>query len=83
MRREACLETRLTCGLVVVAGFGVNSLVLRLIGTPGGIPFGNFSESLYGLASGGERWSYVYDQNSETAKYAGKGTLRADLPHVI
>jgi hypothetical protein len=52
--------------VVVAAGFGLNSLVLRLIGTPGGVPFGNFSESLYGLASGGERWSYVYDQNSET-----------------
>lgn len=52
--------------LVVVAGFGVNSLVLRLIGTPGGMPFGNFAESLYGLASGGERWSYVYTQYEET-----------------
>ena len=51
--------------LMVVAGFGVNSLVLRLIGTPGGTPFGNFSESLYGLASGGERWAYVYDQYPE------------------
>ena len=51
--------------LAVVAGFGVNSLVLRLIGTPGGIPFGNFSESLYGLASGGERWSYVYNDFQE------------------
>ena len=58
--------------LVVVAGFGVNSLVLRLIGTPGGIPFGNFSESLYGLASGGERWSYVYDQYSEDPRSCRK-----------
>lgn len=48
--------------LAVIAGFGVNSLVLRLVGTPGGMPFGNFAESLYGLASGGERWSYVYTQ---------------------
>jgi hypothetical protein len=52
--------------LAVIAGFGVNSLVLRLIGTPGGMPFGNFAESLYGLASGGERWSYVYTQYEET-----------------
>jgi hypothetical protein len=48
--------------LAVIAGFGVNFLVLKLIGTPGGMPFGNFAESLYGLASGGERWSYVYTQ---------------------
>jgi hypothetical protein len=53
-------------GVIVFAGFGVNSLVLRLIGTPGGVAFGNFSESLYGLASGGERWAFVYDQHPET-----------------
>ncbi|BCY16901.1 hypothetical protein hrd7_07500 [Leptolinea sp. HRD-7] len=51
--------------LAVIAGFGVNSLVLRLVGTPGGMPFGNFAESLYGLASGGERWSYVYTEIEE------------------
>lgn len=51
--------------LAVIAGFGVNSLVLRLVGTPGGMAFGNFAESLYGLASGGERWSYVYTEIEE------------------
>lgn len=51
--------------LVVIAGFGVNSLVLRLVGTSGGMAFGNFAESLYGLASGGERWSYVYTEIEE------------------
>jgi hypothetical protein len=52
--------------LVITIGFGINTLTFRLIGTPGGQLFGNFSESLYGLASGGERWSYVYEQYSET-----------------
>lgn len=52
--------------LVIAIGFGINTLTFRLIGTPGGQLFGNFSESLYGLASGGERWSYVYEQYSET-----------------
>lgn len=52
--------------LAVALGFGVNTLTFRLIGTPGGQLFGNFSESLYGLASGGERWSYVYNQYTET-----------------
>jgi hypothetical protein len=51
--------------LAVIAGFGVNSLVLRLIGTSSGMAFGNFAESLYGLASGGERWSYVYTELEE------------------
>lgn len=53
-------------GLVVVAGFGLNSIVLYFVGSPLGMAFGNFSESLYGLASGGERWSYVYSVNEET-----------------
>ncbi len=51
--------------LVVITGFVVNSLVLRLVGTSGGMAFGNFAESLYGLASGGERWSYVYTEIEE------------------
>ncbi len=51
--------------LVIIAGFGVNSLVLRLVGTSDGMAFGNFAESLYGLASGGERWSYVYTEIEE------------------
>ncbi|NMB54507.1 MAG: hypothetical protein GYA15_07365 [Leptolinea sp.] len=50
----------------VVVAFGINTLTFHLIGTPGGQLFGNFSESLYGLASGGERWSYVYEQYGET-----------------
>ncbi len=51
----------LLAGLVAVAGFAINSLTFRLIGTPSGQLFSNFAESLYGLAAGGERWSYVYE----------------------
>lgn len=62
----------LLAGLVVVAGFGLNSVLLRFIGSPVGMAFGNFSESLYGLASGGERWSYVYYQSEETRELPDK-----------
>jgi hypothetical protein len=51
--------------LVVVIAFGLNSIVLRAIGEPGGMLFGNFSESLYGLAAGGERWAEVYNRHPE------------------
>jgi hypothetical protein len=51
--------------LAVVIAFGLNSLVLKMIGEPGGMLFGNFSESLYGLAAGGERWAEVYNRHPE------------------
>jgi hypothetical protein len=37
----------------------------RLIGNPSGIPFSNFSYTIYGLASGGKSWSYIYDVHPE------------------
>ena len=54
--------------LVVVIAFGLNSIVLRAIGAPGGMLFGNFSESLYGLAAGGERWAEVYNRYPELSQ---------------
>lgn len=66
----------LLAALVMAAGFGLNSLVLRLIGNPEGLLFGNFAESLYGLASGGERWSYVYTQYSETLSLPDKERMQ-------
>ncbi|HEX7555389.1 MAG TPA: hypothetical protein VF338_02105, partial [Leptolinea sp.] len=60
------LKPALLAGLVVAAGFAINSLTLHFIGSPGGQLFTNFAESLYGLAAGGERWSFVYDQYTET-----------------
>lgn len=54
--------------LVVVAAFGLNSVVLGVIGQPGGMLFGNFSESLYGLAAGGERWAEVYNRYPELSQ---------------
>lgn len=69
-------EPTLLAALAVGVGFGVNTLTFRLIGTPGGQLFGNFSESLYGLASGGERWSYVYNQYTETGPVSDQERYR-------
>jgi len=52
-------EAGFALGVVVIA-FGLNSMILKFIGVPGGMLFANFSESLYGLAAGGERWAEVY-----------------------
>jgi hypothetical protein len=54
--------------LAVVGAFGLNSLFLQVIGEPGGMLFGNFSESLYGLAAGGERWAEVYNRYPELSQ---------------
>ncbi|MEI8131238.1 MAG: hypothetical protein WCG34_02315, partial [Leptolinea sp.] len=51
--------------MVAIIGFGLNNLILGIIGVPGGMLFGNFSESLYGLAAGGERWAEVYNRHPE------------------
>lgn len=47
--------------LVIVAAFLVNGLILKSFGAKEGIPFGNFSYSLYGLVSGGHSWADVLD----------------------
>jgi len=51
--------------LGVIAGFAVNFLMVRLLATPTGVPFANFSYSLYGLASGGKSWNYVFETHPE------------------
>ena len=49
-------------GMIVVAlSFIVNQLMVHSFGTRNIVPFGNFSYSLYGLASGGKSWAYVYE----------------------
>lgn len=49
----------------VLVGFAVNLLMVRLLATPSGVPFANFSYSLYGLASGGKSWNYVFETRPE------------------
>ncbi len=50
---------------VILAGFGVNLAMVRLLGTPSGVPFSQFSMAFYGLASGGNSFSYVYQVHPE------------------
>jgi hypothetical protein len=53
-------------GLVFVfAGVAVNLILLRLLAAPSGVPFSNFSYTLYGLASGGKSWHYVFEIHPE------------------
>jgi hypothetical protein len=50
---------------VVFAGFILNLILVRLLAAPSGIPFSNFSYTLYGLASGGNSWHYVLEIHPE------------------
>lgn len=49
----------------VILGFVLNLIMFRLLATPSGVPFANFSYSLYGLASGGKSWIYVFESHPE------------------
>jgi len=46
-------------------GFALNFMMVRLIGTPSGVPFSQFSYAFYGLASGGNSYSYVFEVHPE------------------
>lgn len=48
-------------GMIAVSlPFLANRLIILSFGTSHAVPFGNFSYSLYGLASGGKSWAYVH-----------------------
>ena len=49
----------------VVLGFVFNLALTRLVAVPSGVPFANFSYTLYGLASGGKSWAYVFEAHPE------------------
>jgi hypothetical protein len=50
---------------VTAFGFIVNLLLTRLIAISSGVPFANFSYTLYGLASGGKSWAYIFEAHPE------------------
>lgn len=54
----------IACGAIVL-GFFCNLMLGRLIGQPGGIPFANFSYTLYSLAAGGKSWAYISEVHPE------------------
>jgi len=49
----------------IVLGFALNLALTRLVAVPSGVPFANFSYTLYGLASGGKSWAYVFEAHPE------------------
>jgi hypothetical protein len=49
----------------VILGFLLNLILTRVIAVPSGVPFANFSYTLYGLASGGRSWAYVFEAHPE------------------
>lgn len=50
---------------VIIVSFTLNSLFIRLLAGPSGTAFSNFSWALYGLASGGHSFNYVFQQHPE------------------
>ncbi len=52
---------------VIILGFILNSLFIRLLAGPSGTAFSNFSWALYGLASGGHSFNYIFQQHPELA----------------
>jgi hypothetical protein len=52
-------------GAAVLAGFTINLLMVKMLATPSGVPFANFSYTLYGVAAGGHSWYHVFDQYPE------------------
>jgi len=64
-------------GLVImVAGFGVNLGLVRVLGTPNGVPFSQFSMAFYGLASGGNSFAYVFQAHPELAELTNPDKTR-------
>ena len=46
-------------------GFALNMVIMRLIGVSSSVPFAQFSYAIYGVASGGNPWSYVFQVHPE------------------
>ena len=63
--RRFSLRILVISSAVVFAAFAVNLILVRVLASPSGIPFSNFSYTLYGLASGGNSWHYVLEIHPE------------------
>jgi hypothetical protein len=51
--------------VLVIIVFLINSVAVRFLAAPTSAAFANFSWALYGLASGGHSWSYVFVAHPE------------------
>ena len=54
--------------VVVTAGFLLNYLLVRVIAEPQGVPFSNYSYTLYGLASGNKGWDQVIKDHPDVSE---------------
>jgi hypothetical protein len=63
--RRFSLRVLIVSSVIVFAAFAVNLVLTRLVSPPTGVPFANFSYTLYGLASGGRSWYYVFELHPE------------------
>ncbi len=50
---------------IVVAVFYANSRMIDFVAGSSGVPFENFAWAFYGLASGGNSWTYVFEANPQ------------------
>ena len=50
---------------LIISGFLINLIMVRLLGSLNSVPFANFAHSLYGLAAGGKSWAYIYNVHPE------------------
>jgi hypothetical protein len=54
--------------LAIAAGFGASLLIKQFFGASSGVLFSQFSYALYGLASGGKSWSYIFQVHPELSE---------------
>lgn len=63
--RRFSLQVLIISAVFVLAAFLANLILVRSLASSTGMPFANFSYTLYGLASGGESWHYVFERYPE------------------
>lgn len=49
----------------IILSFALNTFFIRLLADPSGTAFSNFSWALYGLASGGNSYTYIFEKHPE------------------
>lgn len=63
--KESKLRMAVLLIALVAAGFIINLLLFKLLGSPTGTPFSNFAHTFYGLAQGGKGWTQIYADHPE------------------
>ena len=51
--------------VIVLLAFYANSRMVDFVSSSSGVPFENFAWAFYGLASGGNSWTYVFEANPQ------------------